>query len=180
MDMNALRKAGLQDYSEKAEQLKRQLECCGSVPEHIRVVVEKFLIHQRIFSIEDIQKNSALVFANYLEERQVRNKAKVQTYLHALKKYQQEYQKILFKSLWEEAKDCKIEKPIKTKALNFLMEKEIKHLVEIDCEIREEYSTYLEKNIAKRKRGTYLKGLDGLKLHAIRLWQKSHSLHICL
>ncbi|MDY4095549.1 MAG: hypothetical protein SOY47_02330 [Lachnospiraceae bacterium] len=60
------------------------------------------------------------------------------------------------------------------------MEKGIKHLVEIDCEIREEYSTYLEKNIAKRKRGTYLKGLDGLKLHAIRLWQKSHSLHICL
>lgn len=178
MEMNALRKAELQDYSEKAKQLKRQLECCGSVPEHIRVVVEKFLIHQGIFSIEDIQKNSSLVFANYLEERQVRNKAKVQTYLHALKKYQQEYQKILFKSFWEEAKDCKMEKHIKTKALNFLMEKGIKHLVEIDCEIREEYSTYLEKNIAKRKWGTYLKGLDGLKLHATRLWQESHPLHM--
>lgn len=176
MATTALRLISHADQQQNIEQLKEQLDRCVSVPAKVREVVEDFLIWEGIFSIEDIDQETSFLFARYLEENQIRNKAKVKTYLYALKKYQTEYRQFQFAELIAEVEGCDIGKLVKNKTVDFLMDNGIKHLTEIDCEVREKYVAYLENTIAESRVLEYTKGLDKLKLHAIKSWQEHNPL----
>ena len=110
------------DRQHNIEKLRNQLDSCITVPVQVRNVVEEFLIWNDIFSIEEIQADTTKQFAEYLKEHNIQNKAKVKTYLYALTKYKEEYRQKQFKDLLTEAEGCSIEKPIKRKAVNFLMD----------------------------------------------------------
>lgn len=178
MAASALRLIQPADRQQNIEQLREQLDRCISVPAEVRMVVEEFLIKESIFTIEEISPDTTLRFAEHLKEEGIRNKARVKTYLYALTKYKDEYQRLQFKELLAEAEGCKLEKPVKSKAVKFLMDNGVKSLAEIDCEIRDKYLKYLEANIAENKVVSYIKGLDCLKLYAIKTWQESHPLYV--
>lgn len=162
------------DRKKNIEQLKNQLDGCVSVPLEVRAVVEPFLIWEGIFSLADITQQTRTLFAGYLEENNIRNKAKVKTCLYALEKYRNEYQRLQYQELLAEIESCDIKRYVKNKVTAFLMNSGVKSLSEIDCEIREKYVAYLENNIAKSKVTEYVKGLDCLKLHDIQTWKERH------
>lgn len=177
MAASALRLIRQENRQQNIEQLREQLDRCVSVPVQIREVVEDFLLHEDIFSLAELTPEVTPLFARYLEENHIRNKAKVRTYLYALTKYHEEYRQLEYAELLLEVAGCELGKAVKNKAVNFLMEQGIKSLADVDCEVRERYASYLETNIAKSKFTEYIKGLDRLKLHAIKTWQESHPLH---
>lgn len=151
------------------DQLKQQIKQCTSVSNEARVLVTDFLIAAGIFSLEEIDEKTKVWFSQYLFQKKVRNKAKINSYLCALAKCRKEYQRWQFRDLLEEAAGCcSVSNPVKNKALDYLMEQGIHKLQEIDYDLRKKYEQFLQNSIAKGHVPEYVKGLDKLKRLAIK------------
>jgi len=151
------------------EQVLAQVASCPYIGGNVRTLLEAFLMEYAIEDIWETNEETADLFYDYLKARGNESVASLREYRYSFIRLQIFIKQEAFKVLREEIDACKgISIPCRNKAQFFLMEQGVKHLEEIDYDLRLKYKRYLEKSIAASKVLEYVRALDLMKISVIK------------
>lgn len=145
-------------------QLRKELDQCQCKCDDI----EGFLVDNQVPTLKNLNEDLCEDYYNYLIKWKGYSKKRARQGVALLKRLYQDFIKIEFAELLAEIEKCNFTRSVRNKATAYLVENDVKQLSDIDCFLRDQYISYLEQNIAKSKVVEYTKGMDRLKLHAIK------------
>lgn len=154
---------------EGREELKEQMDKCPTVCGRQRDFVMSFLVREGIFSLESVTDEIKHRYRMHVKNSKELSAAQKRTYLNSIEPFVMYF----LMDDYPEIRDGVIlngdlDRCMRNKIGLFLMENGIGGIDRIEYGHREKFESYLYLTVSEKKAAEYLKGMDKLKLKAIK------------
>ena len=157
--------------------LESQIDECKTIPLRFRETAKTFLLAYGIMDVIDIDLTCQMAYREWLENNDALTKTQKKSYGSVLETIVVAYYSRDPPELLREIEQIScVSGHVAVKVSAFLLQFGIKRCQDIDCKVRIAYEDYLKKTIAPSKVLEYVKGLDKLKLEAIRIINETNPL----
>ena len=151
------------------EELHIQMDKCPTVTGRQREYVESFLVNEKVFDLSGINEQIKQLYRMRVCNAKDLSNNQKQKYLNSLEPFimyhlMDDYPMIRDEIIRNESMD----RCMRNKIGTFLMENGIREPNEIDYDLRASFEQYMNTTVAAKKAAEYVKGLDKVKLEAIR------------
>ncbi len=151
------------------ENLLSQMDKCPSVSGKQRLYVEDFLTNEGICDLSEVSEQVKRRYRMCVYNDGKLSDAQKRSYLNSLEPFIMHQYMDAFPDIRDGIiLNQGIDRCMRHKIGTFLMESGICSPDAIDYDVREKFEQYLKDTVAEKKAGEYLKGLDKVKLDAIR------------